>query len=429
MKIGVIGGGASGLITAWLIENEHEVMIFEKQNFLGGHALTVPVTANGVTTQINCGFEFFNDFLFPHLSRLLHLLQVKVTEYEFSTTFIENDGTTIVLPPLKEGKMLWNMMTYSNIVKFIQLGYLQNKIGQLLKKNDLHTSVEEFIEGLYLTPAFKREFFYPYIAAGWGAPLEIFKKFIASDVFSWFISTLARTKSPIWKEIDGGVCTYIEALTKELRKTEIKLQTTVESIKFGNDKYELTINSGESMEFDGIVMATNAEDALKIIQKIPQHTPLQTTLKTIDYFPAKIAVHADPSFMPSERKHWSISNVRQEGPRYSFLTIYKPWQGDIFRSWLCPEDDKLPSSLYSLMEFRHVIPNAAYFSAQKTIEQLQGAHQLWLAGNYTSGLDSHESSVKSAINIGKKLAPNSDKLAHLLGGPSKPQCPYLKALG
>ena len=45
--IGIIGGGAAGLASAWLLEHEHDVTLFEKDDRLGGHAHTVEIEAHG----------------------------------------------------------------------------------------------------------------------------------------------------------------------------------------------------------------------------------------------------------------------------------------------------------------------------------------------------------------------------------------------
>ncbi|MBC7811868.1 MAG: FAD-dependent oxidoreductase [Burkholderiales bacterium] len=42
MRIGVIGAGAAGLSTAWLLDKDrYEVTLFEAKDRLGGHADTV----------------------------------------------------------------------------------------------------------------------------------------------------------------------------------------------------------------------------------------------------------------------------------------------------------------------------------------------------------------------------------------------------
>ncbi len=41
MKIAVIGGGAAGLVTAWLLDGVHEVVLLERASSLGGNIRTL----------------------------------------------------------------------------------------------------------------------------------------------------------------------------------------------------------------------------------------------------------------------------------------------------------------------------------------------------------------------------------------------------
>ena len=56
MKVGIIGGGIAGLAAAWLLDEEHEVTLFEKRDRLGGHAHTY-LCQN--TSGICCGRNRF----------------------------------------------------------------------------------------------------------------------------------------------------------------------------------------------------------------------------------------------------------------------------------------------------------------------------------------------------------------------------------
>lgn len=47
MRIAVVGAGISGLVTAYLLSEEHEVTVFEQNDYIGGHTHTVDVASGG----------------------------------------------------------------------------------------------------------------------------------------------------------------------------------------------------------------------------------------------------------------------------------------------------------------------------------------------------------------------------------------------
>src|SRR6187401_3245849 len=59
VRVGIIGGGAAGLASAWLLEQEHEVTVFEKDDRFGGHAHTVTIEVDGRSLDVDAGFQFF----------------------------------------------------------------------------------------------------------------------------------------------------------------------------------------------------------------------------------------------------------------------------------------------------------------------------------------------------------------------------------
>lgn len=60
MRIAIVGGGGAGLTTAWLLEGEHQVTLYEKQDRLGGHAHTINLEVAGEQVSIDAGFEFIS---------------------------------------------------------------------------------------------------------------------------------------------------------------------------------------------------------------------------------------------------------------------------------------------------------------------------------------------------------------------------------
>ena len=76
LKIGVIGAGVSGLTAAWRLARQHDVILFEREYRLGGHAHTHLVTACGRAVPVDTGFMVFNERTYPHFVRMLDELGV-----------------------------------------------------------------------------------------------------------------------------------------------------------------------------------------------------------------------------------------------------------------------------------------------------------------------------------------------------------------
>jgi predicted NAD/FAD-binding protein len=71
MRIGIIGGGAAGLTATWLLQDRHDVTLFEQQARFGGHAHTFELEQDGGRAPVAVGFEFFAHGMWPTFHRLL----------------------------------------------------------------------------------------------------------------------------------------------------------------------------------------------------------------------------------------------------------------------------------------------------------------------------------------------------------------------
>ena len=56
MRIAIIGSGIAGLASAWWLDGEHEVTLFEANDYLGGHTHTHDVQVDGLQMAVDTGF-------------------------------------------------------------------------------------------------------------------------------------------------------------------------------------------------------------------------------------------------------------------------------------------------------------------------------------------------------------------------------------
>ena len=75
MKIAIIGSGISGLSSAVLLSQDHDITLFESNDRFGGHANTVIVSENKKLIPVDTGFIVYNELNYPNL--LLFLLEME----------------------------------------------------------------------------------------------------------------------------------------------------------------------------------------------------------------------------------------------------------------------------------------------------------------------------------------------------------------
>ena len=71
MKIAIVGAGVAGLYAAWNLSQQHEVVVFEADDRLGGHADTHLIDGKDGALPVDSGFIVFNEDHYPLFSEWL----------------------------------------------------------------------------------------------------------------------------------------------------------------------------------------------------------------------------------------------------------------------------------------------------------------------------------------------------------------------
>ena len=77
MKIAIIGSGISGLTTAYLLSRNHDIIMFEKNDYIGGHTHTHEIDHEGKSLSVDSGFIVYNERTYPNFIKLLDALGVE----------------------------------------------------------------------------------------------------------------------------------------------------------------------------------------------------------------------------------------------------------------------------------------------------------------------------------------------------------------
>jgi predicted NAD/FAD-binding protein len=416
MDIGIIGAGAAGLTAAWLLNDNHNVTLFEKQNRLGGHAHTVDIEIDGEMIAIDAGFDFFSQAMWPTFHRLLSVLGVPLHKYPVTATLLTTHNRRVYpMPFIRDGKVRWSIFRPARLSTMLQFQRALQCARPLIAAADTSITVEQFVEGLKLGRSFKDEFFYPLLLAAWCVEMDEFKQFAAYDALKYAVlREKGRFSTFYLTEVIGGTRVYINALAQGMTRARIINSADIKSVARPSGRYLVDDASGAVYEFDHLIIATNAREACELIGRLDGTEALRSELSKIEYFKGVIAIHGDRRLMPASEKDWSVLNVRSDGARSS-LSVWKKWKSrtPVFKSWITYEPQP-PEPLYFSTTYDHPKISLRYFEAQRSLAALQGNNNLWLAGLYTHDIDSHESAILSAVKVAERLDPRSPRLKRLI---------------
>jgi predicted NAD/FAD-binding protein len=411
MKIAIIGSGIAGLTAAWLLDQNHEVTIFEKNKVLGGHALTVDFEINGRKTFANPAAGYITPNIYPFFLKLLHILDVK--------TIPVSASVTVYSKALRRASMLTPRMSLKRLMKladpriFPRLLEVQRVLFKAKKfdlEDDWMTTLEDFMDEQLVSAYTRTEIIYPWVSAVCEVTIEEVKKFSARAALRYPVGAQFGTQNfELW-EVENGIAAYIPPLLATLRKTQVQAGSGIQAIERKDRQYILTDSSNTKHSFDHVIFASQGHDTKKIIDTLSGADELQNVLSEFKYLPARIAVHGDTSYMPPKRVDWSTYNSMYDGKNCE-ATIWCPEDGEheYFKSWVIFAKE-LPKKLYSVHEFNHPVLTPQHYHAQAKLKPLNGQDNLWFVGSYTQDIDSHESGVLSAMEVAQKLDPESENL-------------------
>ena len=77
MKIAIIGSGISGLTASYLLNRNHDIVLFEKNDYIGGHTHTHEIEHDNKEWHVDSGFIVYNEHTYPNFIKLLDILGVE----------------------------------------------------------------------------------------------------------------------------------------------------------------------------------------------------------------------------------------------------------------------------------------------------------------------------------------------------------------
>lgn len=312
MRVGIVGAGITGLAAAWMLEGAgYEVILFEKNSYLGGHAHTLRVQRDKWTVDVDTAFSYLSTQMYPHFIKFLRRLGIiaEPTNTTFMLYSRPRQETLLVMPSLSPGR-LRTALRPSMLMRLSQLAHAIKAAAVYEVREDWSVSVEEYLDRLPSIAGFPNKYMLPLLASLMGVDSAGAKEFSIRAAAKFLVCPRVKGSliSTDFLKIPSGVSAYVQALVPKLSAVQVKLGAEIRTIRKESSRFVLTEVNGKTHGCDQIIIAAPAFKALQLLATLPGMEHAQENLRCMKYIETTIGVHSDSSFMPHRRHDWSLAN-------------------------------------------------------------------------------------------------------------------------
>jgi uncharacterized protein len=421
MKIAIVGTGISGLVAAHRLAPEHEIVVYEASDRIGGHTNTVPVEAEDGTRWIDTGFIVFNDRNYPNFEALLAELGVPSQPSHMSFSVSDGRGR------FEYSGTPWGLFARpAHLLSPTFLGMLRDwrrfnrEARALIGMNGTAPSLGHWLEQQGFSRHFVERLIVPQASAVWSADPAQMWSFPASFMAEFFDNhgMYSLRDRPKWRTVSGGSRSYVEAIAAPWRD-RVRLRAPVRRIERLEDGVRIEADGCETEEFEQVVIATHSDQALAMLAD-PSEAEREI-LGAIPYQPNEAVLHTDTAMMPRRRAAWSSWNFHlTEGPAAGTTVTY--WMNHLQRLrskqhyfvTLNRGEEIDPAKVIHRISYDHPVYTKEGVAAQSRHPEISGPHhRTHYCGAYW-GWGFHEDGVVSALRICDSLATNSSVVSRVL---------------
>jgi predicted NAD/FAD-binding protein len=406
MKIAIVGAGISGLVAAYVLSPEHDITVFEANDYIGGHTHTVALSRPDGNFAVDTGFIVFNEKTYPNFIRLIETLGVAWQPSNMSFS-VQCDKTGLTFCPsslnalFAQRKNLVRPSFYRMLWDAVRFRRASPAIRQ--QRDDCLTL------GVYLkkerySSAFIDHFIIPMGAAIWSAAPHKFMDFPARYFVAFFENHgfLNIRDQPQWRTIRGGSMQYITPLVSGF-KEKIRLSNPVQAVKRSDSGVTLTLGDGSRSRFDQVVIAAHSDQALAMLADPSDKE--KEILGAIAFQENHTALHTDISLLPGHRAAWASWNYRipqntmeRVALTYNMNLLQNISSNDTFCVTLNMPGAIAPDKLIRELIYHHPVYDPASLAARRRRQEINGIQRTWFCGAYW-GYGFHEDGVNSALEV------------------------------
>ncbi|MEV6273900.1 FAD-dependent oxidoreductase [Nocardia sp. NPDC051832] len=428
-RVAVVGGGMSGVMTAWLLDGHCSVTLLESLPELGGHARSVAWNGH----KIDIGAQFFGPRTHPGYWRLLNdVLRVPVVPTPMGITVTQQGISQPVFVSPAPNRM-FPLQDPAYAAPLLAMGLFTQAARDLEASGNWTKTIQQFVDELAVGPEMKERLLYPLCATLAGASIAQTMPLSARATVAFVSRSRTLMDDLLTAPFDyynavAGLSDVVDHMTAQFSTVTTRLGAAGKVTKLARRGAEWGVWAADadqggapSHTVDHVVLALPPEPAAGLVQSIGGDAwrDLAEIYRNFPYFTARVTLHTGPAtYMAAGKRNWSAYNTMLQDGKYSEGTM---WLGDcrefnVFKSWTTNRALPPSAEIISDATFRHPLLTPGFIANQATLQawrQANSATNMWFAGTHTVDIDSQESALVSAVRVARELAPGSARLAQL----------------
>lgn len=412
MRIAIIGTGISGSLAARLLSTQHEVTVFEANDYPGGHANTVDVLVFGDQFSVDTAFMVFNHQTYPNFCRMLQMLQISSQPSDMSFSVhcsmsgLEYQGSSL------NGLFAQRL----NLLRPQFLGMLRdiarfNKLGKKAAANrelkDGRT-VGEFLKECGVGKPFVERYLVPMAAAIWSTKPAAILDFPADFMLGFFANhgLMQIRNRPQWRTISGGSRKYVSALLQPIENC-LRLRCPIASVSRCQEGVLVIPVDGAPENFDEVVFATHADQSLEMLSDATRSE--EQILSGFPYQSSEAVLHTDVRLLPKCNRAWASWNyhiaprqAQAASVTYDLSRLQNHHTPSPILLTLNATTSIDRAKILRIFNYHHPAYSQESIAAQQRFGEISGQNRTHYCGAYW-GYGFHEDGVNSALAVARNF--------------------------
>ncbi|MDB2341276.1 FAD-dependent oxidoreductase [Candidatus Pelagibacter bacterium] len=412
MKIAVVGAGISGLSAAYYLSKTHKVDLFEKENQFGGHANTIKVVYEpGKEIPIDIGFMVFNKHTYPNLINFFseNKIAIEKSDMSFSVS-VEGSGLEYCgkgLSGIFSNKK--NLFNLKFIKMFFEIISFYKNCEKIESEKIKSITLGEHLKEINISDYFINYHIIPMVSAIWSMPPYEATQMPLSFFLNFFKNHgLFKIKNrPQWYTVTNRSKTYVDKIIGQVSGEHFKNYNINKIIRNNSGAKIFYGEENEYFDYDKVVIATHADEALKIIDN--PTTDEELILKNFKYRSNIAVIHFDQSIMPKNKKAWcswnssmNSTNIEKTSVTYWINQLQNlEIDKNIFLT-INPYKEIPADKIFKKVVFAHPYYDSEALLNQSRLCIIQNKKNILFCGSYF-GYGFHEDGIKSTIEMLKTI--------------------------